>query len=396
MPESKPRRGGLNEKAALIPGEILPLFDDSFVRSCELLEEYVARLALEAFRSTGLERACANAVTVDEAIAGAGLAPGIARVPAAWLLAMLDSRGWIERIDSAGRPARYRTLRPSPMLGADEVLAEQTELDVRCLPSYRIAALAAERYPAVLRGEIAGEQALFDPEGVSAWLKYFSNANPLYAVTNAIGAIAAERALPRGGGAVLELGGGFGSGAEALLARLEAAGRRAEVSSYRLTELVAMFLRRAERALRARFPGWPLAFEALDINRPFAEAGIAPGSVALVYGANVVHVAHDLAATLGEIRAALAEGGALVLAECVRPFAGRPVYVEFAFNLLGTFRDAMLVPEWRPNGGFLTPEQWAAALAANGFKEIRVFPDIATIRQDIPQCVVAAISARRG
>jgi SAM-dependent methyltransferase len=395
MIERKPRRVGANERAALIPGEILPLFNDTFVRSCELLEEYVARLAAAAFRSMGLERACADAVTVDEAIAGAGLVPAIAHVPAAWLLAMLASRGWIESIPSAGRPTRYRALRPSPTPDADRVLAEQADLDARCLPSYRIAALAAERYPAVLRGEITGEQALFDPEGISAWLKYFSNANPLYAVTNAIGAIAAERALPPGGGTVLELGGGFGSGAEALLARLEATGRGAEVASYRLTELVAMFLRRADRALRTRFPGWPLAFGALDINRPFAEGGVAPGSVALVYGVNVVHVAHDLAATLGEIRAALAEGGALVLAECVRPFPGQPIYVEFAFNLLGTFRDAMLVPDWRPNGGFLTPEQWTAALAANGYSEVKVFPDIATIRRDIPQFVVAAISARR-
>jgi len=242
---------------------------------------------------------------------------------------------------------------------------------------------------------VSGEEALFDPEGISAWLRYFSNANPLYAVSNAIGAVAAERALPPGGGEVLELGGGFGSGAEALLARLEAAGRGAEVSSYRLTELVAMFLRRADRALRARFPGFPLAFGALDINRPFSEGGIAPGSVALVYGVNVVHVARDLAATLGEIRAALAGNGALVLAECVRPFPGQPIYVEFVFNLLGTFRDVVLVPEWRPNGGFLTPEQWTAALVANGFTDVRVFPDISSIRQDIPQFVVAAISARR-
>lgn len=395
MLESKSRGASASDRAALIPGEILPLFSDTFVRSCELLEEYVARLAAATFRSTGLERACADAVTVDEAIAHAGLDPGTARVPVAWLLAMLAARGWVDRVGPAGGTKRYRAQRTLPAPVADEMLGEQARLDARCLPSYHIAALAAERYPAVLRGEISGEQALFDPEGVGAWVKYFSNANPLYAVTNAIGAFAAERALPPGGGAVLELGGGFGSGAEALLARLEAAGRSAEVSSYRVTELVAMFLRRADRALRARFPGWPLAFGALDINRPFAEGGVAPGSQALVYGANVVHVAHDLTATFGEIRKALAPNGALVLAECVRPFPGQPIYVEFAFNLLGTFRDPVLVPEWRPNGGFLTPEQWTAALVANGFADVRVFPDIATIRQDIPQFVVAAISARR-
>lgn len=390
-----PQGVGAKERAALIPGEILPLFSDTFVRSCELLEEYVARLAAAVFRSTGLERSCADAVTVEEAVAGAGLVPGIARVPAAWLLAMLAARGWVSRSGSPGGIVRYRALQSAPALDADKVLFEQTELDASCLPSYRIVALAAERYPAVLRGEITGEQALFDPEGISAWLKYFANGNPLYAVTNAIGAIAAERALPPGGGVVLELGGGFGSGAEALLARLEATGRSAEVASYRLTELVAMFLRRTDKTLRARFPGYPLAFGTLDINRPFAEGGVVPGSVALVYGVNVVHVAHDLAATLREIRTALGPGGALVVAECVRPFPGQPIYVEFAFNLLGTFRDAVLVPDWRPNGGFLTPEQWTAALETNGFTDIRVFPDIAAIRQDIPQFVVAAISARR-
>jgi SAM-dependent methyltransferase len=395
MIESKPLRIGSKERVAPIPGEILPLFNETFVRSCELLEEYVARLTLVVFRSTGLERACADAVTVDEAIAGAGLVPAVARVPAAWLLAMLAGRGWVERIGPDGGTVRYRALRPAPTPDADGVLAQQAGLDASCLPSYRIAALAADRYPAVLRGEISGEQALFDPEGISAWVMYFSNANPLYAVTNAIGAVAAARELPPGGGAVLELGGGFGSGAEALLARLEATGRQSEVSSYRLTELVTMFLRRAEKSLRARFPGWSLSFGALDINRPFVEAGVAPGSMALVYGVNVVHVARDLGATLGEIRAALAKGGALVLGECVRPFPELPVYVEFAFNLLGTFRDAVLVPDWRPNGGFLTPEQWAAALAANGFTNARVFPDIATIRRDIPQFVVAAITARR-
>ncbi len=387
--EAQRRRA--DERAALIPGEIVSLFDDVFVRSCELIEEYVARLALAAFRASGLEGACASAVTVDEAMAGAGLAPAVARVPVAWLLATLAARGWLESADGV----RYRAARPLPVLDPEEVLAEQEAHDARCLPSYRIAALAAGHYPAVLRGQIPGEQALFDAEGVSAWLKYFSNANPHYAVTNAIGAIAAERAFAAHGGAVLELGGGFGSGAEALLARLEAGGGRGALSAYRFTELAAMFLRRGERTLRARFGDWPLEFGALDINRPFGEAGVAPGAYALVYGVNVVHVAHDLAATLGEIRAALAAGGAIVLAECVRPFPGRPIYVELPFNLLGAFRDAVLVPGWRPNGGFLTPEQWHAALAANGFADVRVFPDVATLREVFPQFVVAAISARR-
>jgi len=380
-----------DRRAALIPPEILPFFDDVFARSCELIEEYVARLALTAFRSTGLAEACAEPATVEEAIARAGLAAGVARVPVAWLLATLAARGWVERVSGAGDGARFRVRQPLPALDPQEIIAAQAANDERCLPSYRIAAMAAERYPAVLRGELTGEQALFDPEGIVVWSKYFSNANPAYAVSNAIGAVAAERALSEAGGAVLELGGGLGSGAEALLERLAAGA----ASSYRFTEISPLFLRRAERSLGARFRGRGLEFAPLDIDRPFAAGGIAPGTFALVYGVNVLHVARDLAATLAEIRTALAPGGALVISECVRPFAGQPVYVELAFNLLAAFRDPLLVPGWRPNGGFLTPEQWTEALAANGFGEVKIYPDIGAIRETFPQFVVAAISARR-
>jgi SAM-dependent methyltransferase len=277
---------------------------------------------------------------------------------------------------------------PVPPPDPAEILAAQAATDERCLPSYRIAALAAESYPAVLRGELTGEQALFDADGVVAWSKYFSNANPLYGVANAVGAVAAAHALADRGGAVLELGGGLGSAAEALLERLAPDA----VPSYRFTEVAPLFLRRAERALLARFPGRRLEFGALDIDRPF---GVPPASFALVYGVNVLHVARDLAATLAEVRAALAPGGALVLTECVRRAAGRPVYVELAFNLLASFRDPVLVPGWRPNGGFLTPDEWRWALSSNGFRDVEVYPDIAAIQAAFPQFVVAAVTGRR-
>ena len=373
-----------DRRAELIPPEILPLFDDRFARSCDLIEEYVARLALAAFRSTGLADACAGPATVAEAIARAGLVPEVARVPVAWLLETLAARGWTER----SGPGRYRAQLPAPAPDPEEILAAQAANDERCLPSFRIAAMAADRYPAVLRGERTGEQALFDAEGIVAWSKYFSNANPLYAVANAIGALVAERALTARGGAVLELGGGLGSGAEALLDRIGPG----KVRSYRFTELSPLFLKRAERSLRARFRDRGLEFGTLDVDRPF---GVPPGSFALVYGVNVLHVARDLAATLAEVRAALAPGGALVIAECMRPFTGRPVYVELPFNLLASFRDPVLVPEWRPNGGFLTPEAWRRALAANGFTGVAVYPDIAALREAFPQFVVAAVTARR-
>ena len=55
----------------------------------------------------------------------------------------------------------------------------------------------------------------------------------------------------------------------------------------------------------------------------------------------------------------------------------------------------MLDAAWRPNGGFLTPEQWTGALLANGFRDVRIVPDITGIRDTYPSFVVAAVSAVR-
>jgi SAM-dependent methyltransferase len=122
---------------------------------------------------------------------------------------------------------------------------------------------------------------------------------------------------------------------------------------------------------------------------------VAPASVSIVYAVNTLHVAHDLAATLAEIRRALAPGGRLIMSECIRPFPEQTLYPEFVFNLLATFRAPRLHPGYRPNGGFLTPEQWTQALEAAGFADVRTLPDIARIRGEFPTFFVAAIGATR-
>jgi SAM-dependent methyltransferase len=295
--------------------------------------------------------------------------------------------------ETAGGTVRYRRAGPLPALDPGAVRDDQARHDPRALPSYTIAALAAEHYPAVLRGEIAGEQVLFGPERIGTWSEYFSNGNALYGISNAIGAIACAEALPPEGGAILEVGGGLGSGAEALLSLLAAEGRTPTVSSYRFTEISLPFLRRGQKTLPAKFPDVPFAFARCDMNRPFSEAGVVSHGFALVHGVNTLHVANDLAFTLREIHGALAPGGRVVISECVRPFPRQPIYVEFVFNLLEAFREPVLDPAWRPNGGFLTPEQWTAALRANGFRDVELVPDLARIRDVYPSFVVASIVA---
>ena len=379
-----------------LPQPMLSLFDAQFVRSNDLIQEYVARQALAAFVSTGLARALESEASVDEAVTRACLRDDIARVPTAWLCEMLAHRGWVQRERCTDGVLRYRVVTMLPRLDCGEIAELQEQHDARALPSYRIVALAAELYGPVLRGEISGEEALFSRANLAAWLQYFSNANPLYAVNNAIHAMTVAEALAERGGAMLEIGAGLGSAAEAIFAALASdPALAARLERYRVTDISPQFLRRAKETLVGAAQQLPTEFGWLDINEPFANQGVAPASYAIVHGVNVLHVAADLAQTLGEIRDALYEDGLLVVTECIRPRADMPLYVEFVFNLLESFRSPKKLAAWRPNGGFLTPENWTAALEANGFTDVSMVPDIARMRDSHPDMVVAAITARR-
>jgi len=379
----------------LLPSALRPYFGAGFTYSHLLFDEYVFRLALRVFREAELDAAVGDGAGAEDVVKRAGLEPRRSLVPVDWLLRHLAARGVLAREDGAAG-TRFRLEAALPELDPDAVHADQQQHDAFCLPSYGLAETAANDYPAFLRGDRSGDEILLAPTRLPLWVGYFSNDNALYAVNNRVGAAALEAWMKPGEGAVLELGGGLGSGASAVLERLAATGRLRELTAYRFTELVPAFLRRAQRLLATKFPETPfLTFSALDMNRAFAEQGVAPESVSIVYAVNTLHVAHDLAFTLGEIQRTLRPGGQLIVSECVRPAAGHTLYPEFVFNLLETFRAPRLHPGYRPNGGFLTPAQWTDAVDAAGFVNIRLLPDLAAIGKVFPTFYVGALGATR-
>jgi len=381
--------------AEVLPPRISAPFTSAFVRSSTLFDEYVDGLVLSVFRAVGLAEAAREPGTADEIVRRAGLEPGRARVPVEWILRRIGRRGILEQSEGGGA-TRFRLIGKLPDLDPLAVREEQRHLDPSWLPSYVLAETVAKDYPAFLRGERVGEEILFSPLRLRLWVDFFSNDNGLYAVNNSVGAGAVEEWMPRGPATIVELGGGLGSGATAVLDALRRAGRWGEISEYRFTELVPAFLRRGQNALQTRFPDASfLRFASLDMNRPLGEQGVAPGSVSLVYAVNTVHVARDLGFTLREIFQALAPGGRLVISECIRTTSAHVIYVEFIFNLMETFRSPVLNPSYRPNGGFLTPEQWQGALQAAGFVDVRMYPDLRRLRADFPDFCVGAVSARR-
>ena len=379
-----------------LPAPLVDVFNPDVMCSHLLFDEFVHRLTLHVCAETDLAATASQWSTVDEIVARSGLDPGSATAAVGSMLRHLAARGVLSRQDAAGG-SRFRAEGDLPALDPTVVRAEQQCHDPACLPSYVIAETAAQDYPAFLRGKRAGEEILLAPTRLPLWVAYFSNDNPLYAVNNRVGAVAVEAWMPRAGGTILEIGGGCASGTTALLERLTAVGRLGDVARYRFTELIPAFLRRGQRVVEQRFPDVPgLTFESLDMNRPFAEQGVTPASVTIAYAVNTLHVAHDLAFTLAEVRRALEPGGRLIVSECVRPFPGQTLYPEFVFNLMATFRAPRLHPGYRPNGGFLTIGQWADALEAAGLVDVRVLPDVAGIWRVFPTFYAAALGARRG
>jgi SAM-dependent methyltransferase len=378
-----------------LPAELQGLFDRSFVRSHLLYEEFICRLVLQVVRTMDLTAALAEGCTAREIVERCRLEPERAPVVVDWMLRLLAERDLLEVLPGTA-PQRFRSRGPLPSPDPAPVREEQQRHDPSCLPSYVLAETVAADYPAFLRGEAVGEDILFSPRRLRLWIEYFSNDNGLYAVNNRLAATALSRWLPREGATILELGGGLASGAVAALEGLDAAGQLDAIREYRFTEFVPAFLRLGQGRLQARYRGRPrLTFGALDMNCPFAEQGVTPGSLTVVYAVNTLHVAHDLGFTLTEVLHSLEPGGLLVISECIRPYPLQPTPVEFMFNLTRTFQSPRLHPVYRPTGGFLTPEQWQGAIEAAGFRTPRFFPDIMSIREQVRGFFVAAIGAMR-
>jgi SAM-dependent methyltransferase len=379
----------------MLPPYLLDVINLSFLRSHNLYDEFVYRLVLKVIREMGLESAIQDAGSAEVIAARARLEVGQAVVPLDWMLRLLAARGVVEQFPGAATH-EFRARGPLPTTDLAAVRDEQLQHDPSWMPAYVLAETVAQDYPAFLRGDVVGEEVLFSPRRLRLWVDYFSNQNGLYAVNNRIGAAAVEQWLPLNGGVVLELGGGLGSGAIAVLEHLRVVGRLGAIQEYRFTELVPAFLRRGEQALRARRPESVLiSFDSLDMNRSFETQGVAPSSVTAVYAVNTLHVAHDLDFTLGQILHTLRPGGWLIVSECVRPYPRQAIYAEFIFNLIQTFRSPRLHPVYRPNGGFLTPDQWRDAIESAGFADTRFVPDVLRIRREVPDFFASAIGAIR-
>ncbi len=384
----------LPELLARIPDpEIRALFTPAFILCSEHFDRFTVDMLLKLVRELELDLLLREGATVGSLLRTKGYSAR-ATAPISWFLRKLAAEEYLEVVASEPEPV-YRLRGPLPVGDPDRAESEARATDPSSLPAFAVVRTMVEHVPEFLRGEKTGEEILFSPARLPLWFDYFSNDNLLYQINNRLGAEAVVRALPRHPATVVEIGGGSGSAALAVAERLSRDATLSRIGRYVFTEIVPTFLRRAERNLKARFPQLPAEYARLDMDRGFVEQGIEPGSADVVYAVNTVHVARDLGATLARIRETLKPGGAAVFSECVRPFEGQPIYVEFVFNFLENFTGVATDPATRPNHGFLTPENWRRAFRASGFEEPEILPDVEALAKHYDAFFVAAVSARR-
>jgi SAM-dependent methyltransferase len=366
------------------------LFSEQLYRSIEVTERYSIEVAVDLLRRLDLIGAIDQWRSADELCQTLCFQPRF-RFALKWILERLVETGCIE-VRIAGATRSYR-LRSSPWQ-ADLAQLREAALQIHSGNAATLDLLdcAASLYPSVGRGDQSAEQNLFSPERIPLWLNYFDNDNLTYAVNNWVTAVlVADCVRDRASIRILEVGAGGGSGSEILLRWFEERAVSPRIERYLITEPNAFFRRRAQRAVAKRYAHLPLEWGALDLNTPWHTQGIAPGEFDLVFAVNVLHIAKNLLFSLAEAGLALASGGWLIIGECLRPYVNQPIYPELMFQILESFTDVELDPELRPNPGFLTPEQWRNAFARGGFENIKVDPNIESIREFYPHFFTGGI-----
>ena len=346
-------------------------------------ELYTARLALALALDLGWEDRLRSGTDAEAILLGL---PDQCRIPVSWMLRFLTDQGLLAR-----EGGRVRLLGEA-QTDLAEIRAFALEHSGPNMATFDLLDRVRVVIPPFFTAGRPGEPLLFDLTTFPLWLAYFRNDNPIYRPNNLLPVMALRDRLPEQA-RIMEIGGGSGSFLRLLYEDARENGYLTRIASYRFTDVAPAFLRRAQRELVPELPGLALSFGPFDLNGDFDAQGLEDGSLDAIVGVNVLHVAKSLPRALAGIHRKLRPGGLLVFGECLKPTQEEPIYLEFLFNFLDSFRNVELDPRSRPTHGFLTPGQWPGLLEQAGFRDIRLYPDTRAIMDKVPDFFVGGFGA---
>lgn len=282
------------------------------------------------------------------------------------VLDILVRRGYIEagadgvlRTTGLGRRVRSATGSLQPAL---DVLVDQH-------PETAAFATLVDRctraLPEVLAGTMSGNEVLF-PGGSDQLVAavYRGNRRSDHfnsVVLEAVRSLVARTDHPL---RLVEVGAGTGGTTDRLLGGL--ADGAALVERYDVTDISPTLMRGA--ALRYRDHAIDVTAGVLDIERPPAEQGYAPGSYDVVVATNVLHATRHVVTTLTHAAELLRPGGILLVNEVTRARD----FVTLVFGLADGWWLAADGELRIPHSSLLNPDAWRAAAVDAGFARIEL------------------------
>lgn len=306
--------------------------------------------------------------TLDAAREAAGLLP----MYAAWFteaVRVLEVEGYLERRDDKILVGENRPYRP-----LDELWREWEAEKARWRRNPDLAAIhllvetMLQASPEILTGKRRATEVMF-PCASMELVENVYKANPESVFFNRVLAAELVTYLRRRADAevgfeprILEIGAGTGATSAIVFDALQAEGLT--MREYRYTDLSQAFLDHAERSYGPVHPF--LTYGILDIERPVADQGFPIGGYDVVIAANVLHATRDIRTTLRNTKAALKNGGLLLLNEAT------------ANTLINQVTFGLLEGWWRyedsgsriPGSPLLSIEGWRRVLAEEGFGSV--------------------------
>ncbi len=344
----------------------------AYPRRWAALEELALAWMRTALVQLGVFREAGESHTPEGLMDRCGIASGYQKLVDAWL----------------GRLSRAGVLRQQ-----GETFTAVSTLAVSDLPQLRSAAdqlfegdrifldyvlRCGENLARILSGRMSPLETIF-PAGDFTLAEDLYERAPVADYFRAIDRAALEgfvRARREGTFRVLEIGGGTGSTASALLPVLPP-----DATEYYFTDVSDIFLNHAER----KFAAFPFVrYGRLDIEQSGAEQSYPEGSFDVVVATNVLHATHDIRATIAHVRSLLAPGGILLLCEATEYLAWFDVTTALIEGWQ-RFEDGL-----RGEHPLLPPEVWKSALLEGGFEEVAVFPEPGSPAEALAQRVLVA------
>lgn len=354
----------------------LDLNASSYPAKWECLARLTSAHAMRTLREADLFGRAAEARTLDQILAAAGIGTTYRRL----------IRRWLDRLVMLGvlRAEGDTYIADAPLAdpGLPALWAEAEGLFADNRPLLDYVRHCGELVSRVLRGAESPLETLF-PGGSfdlaenlyerSATMRYVNGLAA--AAVGAFGETVPEGRLLR----VLEVGAGTGSTTSALLPVLPA-----ERTRYLFTDVSDIFLDRA----RERFATDPfVAYGRFDMDQDAAAQGYSSASVDVIVSANAVHASVDLRTSLRRLHDLLAPGGILVLIESTTHFA----WFDMTTGLIEGWQH--FADDLRGDQPLLSAAAWIEALGDAGFERARAWPEPGSAAGHLGQHMLVARAA---